>query len=128
MHYHYDVVTWSEKLVMPRGGHREGAGGKPTWISGKTKVIRVPEALADKLLELARILDESGSVSVSAVPDKPENGLFKQKVIDLSGISIRQNQGAIAVHLEDLVRAGFEIHPPSLARIVQARIDRVPRG
>ncbi|MGK7898276.1 MAG: hypothetical protein AB4372_32845, partial [Xenococcus sp. (in: cyanobacteria)] len=43
---------------MGRGGYREGAGGKPKWIHGKTKTIRVPEVLADKILELSHMLDE----------------------------------------------------------------------
>jgi hypothetical protein len=43
---------------MPRGGARAGAGAKGSWQSGKTKTIRVPEALADDILELARRLDE----------------------------------------------------------------------
>lgn len=112
---------------MPRSNstERPGSGSKPTWASGKTKVIRVPELLADQLLEIARILDKGGSVSVVPLLDDKSS---KEKVIDLSGISIQQSKGAIAIHLEDLVRAGFEIRPLGLAKIVQARIDRITRG
>lgn len=46
---------------MPRGGSREGAGRKSTWASGckqsDTKIIRVPIAIADQLLEIAHRLD-----------------------------------------------------------------------
>jgi hypothetical protein len=46
---------------MPRGGHRKGSGRKSTWISGckfvDTKLIRVPESLADELIEIAHKLD-----------------------------------------------------------------------
>ena len=46
---------------MPRGGKRAGAGRKSSWPSGcgreDTKLIRVPIALADELLEIAHRLD-----------------------------------------------------------------------
>ncbi len=43
---------------MPRGGARPNSGPSPIWKHGKTKTIRVPIALADRLLEVARIMDE----------------------------------------------------------------------
>jgi hypothetical protein len=58
-----------------RGGSRLGAGLKPTWKHGKTQTVRVPIALADQLLEIARKLDssevsdsdtESNTIDVSA--------------------------------------------------------------
>lgn len=45
---------------MPRGGARPNSGPQPHWKHGKTKTIRVPIVLADRLLELARELDEVG--------------------------------------------------------------------
>jgi hypothetical protein len=46
---------------MPRGGRREKAGRKSSWISGckfeETKLIRVPIAISDRLLEIAHKLD-----------------------------------------------------------------------
>jgi hypothetical protein len=46
---------------MSRGGHREKAGRPSTWKSGckfsETKLIRVPAAIADQLLEIAHKLD-----------------------------------------------------------------------
>ena len=39
---------------MPRGGRREGAGGRFKWNHGKTKTIRVPIELADEILEYAQ--------------------------------------------------------------------------
>jgi len=42
------------------------------WASGKTIVIRVPERIADDLLDIARRLDESGGFRVREEP----NGLF----------------------------------------------------
>lgn len=43
------------------GGARPGTGNpefKPKWKSGKTTVIRVPEAIADEVLAIARQIDE----------------------------------------------------------------------
>ncbi len=42
---------------MPKGGRRSTTWA-PTWKSGKTTVIRVPEALEERLLEIARVLDD----------------------------------------------------------------------
>lgn len=47
---------------MNRGGYRKGAGRKSLWKSGETRTIRVPEALADRLLEVAHWLDGSGNI------------------------------------------------------------------
>jgi hypothetical protein len=46
---------------MAQGGKRTGAGRKSTWQSGcqfiETKLIRVPTAIAEKILEIAHRLD-----------------------------------------------------------------------
>ena len=41
------------------GGKRAGSGQKPKWKMGETKPLRLPVALHDKVLEYARMLDES---------------------------------------------------------------------
>lgn len=41
---------------MGKGGRRSTTWN-PAWNLGKTKVIRVPEAIADELMEIARHLD-----------------------------------------------------------------------
>ncbi len=51
------------------GGSRPGAGNpefKPKWKSGKTTVIRVPEAIADEVLIVARQIDEGEPVTLSS--------------------------------------------------------------
>ena len=40
-----------------------------TWNSGATKTIRVPVALADAVIEYARILDSGGLPSTSDIPN-----------------------------------------------------------
>ena len=42
---------------MNRGGYRQGAGRKAGWRHGATQTIRVPVALREELLEIARQLD-----------------------------------------------------------------------
>jgi hypothetical protein len=101
--------------VMTSGGAREGAGNQPAWKSGKTKVIRVPEVLVDRVLEYARSLDENND-SLDLVPEP----VTQSKVINLSGISIQIHNGKLVVYLEDLAKAGFEILPASLGTMFKA--------
>lgn len=50
---------------MPRGGHRENSGRKPAWLSSNvTRAIRVPEPLADRILEIARTLDQGEEIEI----------------------------------------------------------------
>ena len=104
---------------MTSGGVREGAGNQSIWKSGKTKVIRVPEVLADRILEYARKLDEKNDnldlVSEPVTQSKTE--IVSQKVVNLSGISIKTHNGKLVVNLEDLAKAGYEILPANLGMI-----------
>lgn len=108
---------------MPRGGYRLGAGGKPTWSHGRTKVIRVPEALAEKLLEIARALDIG--MSLTEVTESKNEPVTESKVIDLSGISIRAFRDGPGIYLADLLVAGYEIRPEKLAQTARARSTRL---
>lgn len=100
---------------MPRGGKRKGAGRKADWKHGKTKTIRVPEVLAEEILEYAHKLDIGDITDYVTI----------SKVVDLSGISVRHHSGVIAVYLEDLVRAGYEIKPERISQLVNARIQKL---
>lgn len=91
---------------MPRGGYRKGSGKKSNWRHGKTKVIRIPEVLADRVLQYARDIDED-----------------KAKQIDFSGVSVKNVRGKAAVFLEDLVKSGFTITPNTLMEIVEKQIE-----
>lgn len=97
---------------MPRGGYREGAGGKPKWIHGKTKTIRVPEALADRILEYARDLDKNKGLKV-----KENKKIESIKVIDLAGISLKAIDGQMGVKLSDLVKKGYKLIPDHLYQV-----------
>lgn len=109
---------------MTRGGKREGSGGKPTWRYGKTKPVRVPVALAEKILEIARVLDEEGA----------ESSVTSSKVIDLAGVAIYSSKDGPVVRLTDLLRAGYEIYPERLVRSLKAKpsqsseIDNLLKG
>lgn len=104
---------------MPRGGYRIGAGGKSSWQNGKTKVIRVPEALAERLTEIARILD-SGKSLIEVTESKNEP-VTESKMIDLSGISIRAFRDGPGIYLTDLIASGYEIQPERLARSIKSK-------
>jgi len=130
---------------MSRGGARLGAGGKPTWKHGETKTIRVPVVLVNAILAFARELDENGVIEsvtdsnslASIAPQKslkplPEetntlatSNVLHSKILDLSGVSIRQHEGAISIHLEDLAKAGYKILPESLSMLVSARLQKL---
>jgi hypothetical protein len=105
--------------VMTSGGAREGAGNQTTWKSGKTKVIRVPETLADQVLNYARKLDEDND-NVDLVLEP----VTQSKVVNLSGISIKTHNGKLVVNLEDLAKAGYEILPANLGMIFKDILHR----
>jgi hypothetical protein len=96
---------------MPRGGRREGAGSKPAWKHGKTKTVRVPEVLADKILEIAKVLDDSESTNLEDMDSSPD-----AKVIDLTGVAIHAHTHGAFVYLSDLIRIGYTIKPERLVR------------
>ena len=108
-----DFVTDS----MPRGGRREGAGGVSTWKHGTTKTIRVPIALAGKVLAAARQMDEG------LLPSIPTDS-SDEKVLDLSGIPIATVAGEMAVKLKDLVSRGYTLKPSVLAKVMEANARR----
>src|SRR4028119_388862 len=58
-----------QKSKDGRGGARLGAGGGTRWKHGKTKLVRLPVALLDKILEVARYMDQNeGRLPSSAPP------------------------------------------------------------
>jgi hypothetical protein len=50
--------------MAPKGGPREGAGRKSTWNNSIIKQVKVPMALAERLMVLARHLDQGGEVEL----------------------------------------------------------------
>jgi hypothetical protein len=57
------------KSKSGRGGARPGAGGGCRWKHGRTKLVRLPVALLDQILEVARYMDQNeGQLPPSAPP------------------------------------------------------------
>ena len=54
---------------MPRGGHRENSGRKLKWNLGKTTAVRIPEAIADTILEVAKCLDRGERIESIVHPE-----------------------------------------------------------
>ena len=69
---------------MARGGYREKAGRKSTWVSGctfeETKLIRVPIAISDKVLEFAHKLDGGQNIDLETKLLKEENQRLKNEL------------------------------------------------
>lgn len=112
---------------MPRGGKREGSGRRSKWRLGKVKTIRVPETIADRVMELAIALDEGEQVDIVIQTSKPpmHEKITESKVLDLSKIPLSQVGGEIAVRLTDLVKFGYEIQPKKVSDLVKARLGRL---
>lgn len=110
---------------MSRGGSRLGSGSKPKWKHGRTKPVRVPEALADRLLEIAKILDtaETDEVIVEIVQVDEQSS----KVVDLTGIAVHAFPRGPGVYLTDLVRHGYTIKPERLARNIKVAESNAER-
>jgi hypothetical protein len=101
-------------MVMTRGGAREGAGCKSGWKKGKTKLIRVPEILADQVLDYARKLDDDSIIE----------SVTESKVVNLAGIKLKTYNGKIAIHIEDLVKGGYEIMPEHLGLMFKSILSQ----
>ncbi len=103
---------------MARGGARSNSGAKGKWKHGKTKSIRVPEELANQILEYAHKLDENAKIESDTEPktgsDCGLGSVTESKVLDLSGISVFVFKGKICVFLDTLLRSGYLIKPETL--------------
>lgn len=80
------------------GGSRPGSGGGARWKHGRTKLVRLPVALLDEILEVARYMDEhKGMLPVFAPPvitsghplqslsaEELKESIAKQKAQDLA--------------------------------------------
>lgn len=83
---------------------------KPKWQSGKTRTIRVPIAIADRVLEVAHQIDEGSFSDTSESIDKE-----RAKEILTDGLAIASNKGGeIKTYLVELGKMfGFEIEKNS---------------
>jgi len=85
---------------MPRGGHRENAGRKSGWEHPETTVIRVPQFLANQLLEVARKLDKGESLDLITESKDSNIELVTESESDLVIESIKHILGAWRVRAD----------------------------
>lgn len=111
------IIVFKE-FKMPRGGVRSNSGAKGKWKHGKTKLIRVPEELADQILEFARKLDESANIESETEPKTDSSlaldSVSESKVLDLSGISLGMLKERTFVFLDNLLKSGYVLLPDTL--------------
>jgi hypothetical protein len=69
------VTLWKFKMKKSKqkskdghGGARPGAGGGARWKHGKTKLVRLPVALLDEILSVARYMDQNGGKLPPSAP------------------------------------------------------------
>lgn len=63
---------------MPRGGRREKAGRKSGWVNSETQLIRVPKILANRLLEIAKYLDQGNEIHLIEKQIEPEQPISSE--------------------------------------------------
>jgi hypothetical protein len=73
-----------QKSKTGHGGARLGAGGGGRWKHGRTKLVRLPVTLVDKILEVARYMDQDegrlpSSAPVVRIPDYPAQSLSSEE-------------------------------------------------
>jgi hypothetical protein len=107
---------------MTRGGKREGAGGRPKWAHGKTKVIRVPEALSEIVVSFIEFLD--ATLNPANVTWSNSDNVTESKEVDLTGIIIRSFNGSPCIYVSDLARVGYKIYPERLANTIKSKEGR----
>jgi cell shape-determining protein MreC len=113
------------------GGARSGAGNpefKPKWKSGKTTVIRVPEAIADEVLAVARQIDEGSAVTLSSASTTVENERlreqireYQEKLEKLENSTVTQSSQASLEKIRDRV---LLTHSPKDRRKLKTVLDQ----
>jgi hypothetical protein len=78
-----------QKSKDGRGGARPGAGGGTRWKHGRTKLVRLPVALLDEILEVARYMDQNEGRLPSFAPPvitsgHPSESLSGEEIKELS--------------------------------------------
>ena len=79
---------------------------KPKWLSGKTQTIRVPIAIAEKVLKIAHEIDKKQFIDTSDI--KCNNiELDRSKFIELAHKIIKQKKSA-KISLEKFIQEIFQ--------------------
>jgi len=82
-------------MASSRGGFREGAGRPGAWKHGETKMIRVPIALSEEVLDIARRLDEGYSIDCDSNSKEVSSHPKVEKAIALltEALKLKANAG-----------------------------------
>ena len=75
---------------MSRGGERENAGRKPSWVNNDTTLIRIPKAIRDSLMTIAKKLDQGESVEIETKSNQIEIESVTESNLDSVTDSIKQ--------------------------------------
>lgn len=86
---------------MARGGYRENAGRKYKWQLGPTRTIRVPIAIADKVMEIAQGLDRGTLIFDQSVLKENTHSRTLRLVQELR---VYQEGGKEVIQLSDFMR------------------------
>ena len=110
---------------MPRGGQRQGSGRKSTWESGckfeDTKLIRVPKAIALRVLEIAHKIDSDEAFDLATKSNRQLNLLGEPtpeitKETRLSGVALGRRLGIASAALTP-----YKDNPEALAKYTRER-------
>jgi predicted RNase H-like HicB family nuclease len=113
---------------MPRGGARENSGRKPKWNLGETKAIRVPVAIADTIMEIARRIDE-GEKPESIIIAKSEATTRQPTKLMLNVLIENEKEGSISATVLGLpgckaVGASRQEALARLRKLLTARLEQ----
>ena len=105
-----------QKSKDGRGGARPGAGGGCRWKHGKTKLVRLPVALVDKILEVARYMDQNEGRLPSFAPPAitsghPSESLSGEELKEFSAKRKAQKQAQRVMVGDDEVLVSDETFP-----------------
>ncbi|BAQ67162.1 hypothetical protein [Geminocystis sp. NIES-3709] len=90
-----------------RGGAREGAGKKSSWISGcsyeDTKLVRVPKAIGDEVIKIAHDIDAGIDYPTAVKALIEENKMLRKKLLETN-----QQSSFDSKDLDDLVKEALK--------------------
>ena len=95
-----------------RGGYRKNAGRKSDWKHPATKSIRVPPAIADQVLDIAKQIDNAdgvGGIDLIAESNEsifePDLGAIAQEILNDSIVTRNgKDRGAVKRALEAMMK------------------------
>jgi hypothetical protein len=75
---------------MGRGGERENAGRKSSWVNNDTTLIRIPKVIKDPLMAIAKKLDRGKSIENETKSNQIEIETVTESKLDSVTVSIKE--------------------------------------